>query len=593
MRLLANPLAAKSKLCVYAVMAISTLTICVPAATADQMTLFTCHAPNGQSVGHAGWTIARTPDQFMTASDTCGEGNAGSLHLELGISGAGYGNQAGIAWDFEAPIWATIPEYTINVVDSYAYPDYGSGAGQAAIQASDETDPTYDYRNLGGGSAGSSSIQRTPPDTVSGLEMNTACDASCPSGAVIARLDVSSVTLVLDDSTIPTVTNLAGGLVSGETLRDSTEATFTASDKGPGVYSAWLVIDGKIEPRTLLDSNNGWCTNLGQTTNGTRSFSHPDPCAESVSGKITFNTTALADGQHTVQLDVDDASGNTVTAYDATVTTHNAPAVTTAPSISGTATAGSTLTGTPGTFAAPEGAGAVSSVSSAWLRCSDAAATHCSPIPGTTGTTYAPTSSDAGYYIVYQNTVSDRDGTTIAESQPTLAVSVPTKETASFGGQYGLSSSTSAVGVSGSSGGLGVTSGSSDGITVNLTAPPLLGSTSPWQVTLTVHPHNAHKGTPIYFTGRVLTSPRPSSGKIVNIRARTVRTVRHRHRPVLIYGKWRTFLELHTDSNGAYKGGYRFRFSGNHTYQFSAIAPQEGGFLNTSGVSRPVTVHEH
>lgn len=572
------------------------MVVCSPSASANQMTLFSCHAPNGQAVGHAGWTIARSPDAFMTASDTCGSGGAGSLHLEMAGNGAGYPNLAGIDWIFQAPAWASIAEYILQVSGSYAYPYNGAGVGQAAIWASDESDPIYDYRNLGGATWGTVTVQRTPPDVVTSLVLNVSCDGSCPAGPVISHMDISAATLLLDDSTVPTVGSLAGSLVSGGTLRGSTEASFMASDSGPGVYSAWLVIDGNTQPRVLLDSNNGWCTNLGQTSDGTRSFSHPDPCAESVSGRITFNTSSLTDGQHTVQLDVDDASGNTTTAYNATVTTHNAPAVTTPPAISGSATVGSVLTGTQGTFEAPEGAGALSSIASAWLRCSDAAATHCSAIPGATGQTYTPSSSDTGYYVVYQNTVRDTDGSTTADSQPTLAVADPTKEAAGFGGQSagggGSSSSSGSTSGPGGSGGLG----GSSGITVNLSAPSLLGSTSPWQVTLTVHPRRVRRGWTIKLSGYVATSPRPASGKLVYLQARTVSVAwkgrgRKRHR-VRRYGKWMTFKHLTAEADGKFKATYRFKFGGRHTYQFAAVAPQEGGFLNTTGTSTVVTVQE-
>ncbi|MGN6372374.1 MAG: hypothetical protein ACTHM1_05220 [Solirubrobacteraceae bacterium] len=572
--------------------------VCSAPASANQMTLFVCHAPNGEVVGHAGWTIARTPDAFMTASDTCSSGGTGSLHLELASNGAGYGDQAGIDWIFQAPAWATIAAYTLQVPASYTYPFNGAGEGQAAIWASDETDPVYDYRNLGGGSWGAGTIQRTPPDSVTSLILNAACDGevgSCPSGQVISRMDVSAGTLLLDDSTIPTISDLAGSLVSGGPLRGSTEASFTASNNGPGVYSAWLVVDGNTQPRVLLDSNNGWCADLGQTSDGTRSFSHPDPCAESVGGHITFDTTSLTDGQHTIQLDVDDASGNTTTAYNATVTTHNAPAVSTSPSVSGSTAVGAVLTGTPGTFEAPEGAGSLSSIASAWLRCSDAAATHCSAIPGAIDQTYTPSSSDTGYYIVYQNTVRDTDGSTTADSQPTLAVTDPTKEAAGFGGQSAGGGSSSSSGSTSGAGGSGGIGGSS-GITVNLSAPSLLGSTSPWQVTLTVRPQKVRRGTTIKLSGYVATSPRPASGKLVYLQARTVNVAwkgrGRKHHAVRRYGKWMTFKHLTAAGDGKFNATYRFKLGGKHTYQFTAVAPQEGGFLNTTGTSAVVTVHE-
>jgi hypothetical protein len=567
--------------------------LAISEASANQITLFTCHTPNGQVVGHAGWIITRSSDTNMTASDTCGEGGVGSLHLEMGANGAGYGNGAGINWIFQAPSWATIASYTIKVADSYAYVWTGAGEGQAAIWASDESDPVYDYRNLSSGTREASTIQRTPSDAVTGLSVNASCDGEigrCPAGAAISRLDIPSATLLLDDSTVPNVTNLAGSLVSGGDLRGSTEASFLASDEGPGVYSAWLIIDGKEKPRALLDSNNGWCTNLEQTSNGTRSFSHPEPCAEKASGSVTLDTTALTDGQHSVQLKVDDASGNTTTVYNATITTNNAPSVTARPGVSGVASVGSTLTGTNGTFSAPSGAGPLSGVTGQWLRCSDQAATQCSSIAQATGLSYQPQPADVGYYLVYSNTVSDNDGATTSDSQPTTLVSGSPGSSSCVGGEC-LHGGTGGVGGSGGAGGSGSSSGSGSGVTVDVLTQgnnTLLGSPAKWSVTLKASPGRVRKGITLKLAGNVSTSPRPAAGKLIYVRARTVRRRGH-HR---VYGKWTTFVDLYTKADGSWHTSYKFRLGGRHIYQMQAVAPSEGGFQNPTGNSPAITIIE-
>jgi hypothetical protein len=564
-------------------------------ASANQITLFTCHAPNGQAVGHAGWTITRSSDTNMTASDTCGEGGTGSLHLEMGANGAGYGNGAGINWIFQAPAWATIASYTIKIADSYAYVWTGAGEGQAAIWASDESDPVYDYRNLSSGSREASIIQRTPSDAVTALSVNASCDGEigrCPAGAAIARLDIPSTMLLLDDATVPNVTNLAGSLVSGGELRGSTEASFLASDEGPGVYSAWLVIDGKEKSRTLLDSNNGWCTNLEQTSNGTRSFSHPDPCAEKASGSVTLDTTAFTDGPHSVQLKVDDASGNTTTVYNATITTDNAPSVVTRPTVSGVASVGATLTGTNGTFSVPSGAGSLSGVTGHWLRCSDLAATQCSPISQATSLAYQSQPADVGYYLVYSNTVSDNDGSTTSDSQPTTLVNGSPGSSSCVGGEC-------LHGGTGGTGGLGGSSASGSGVTVDVLTQgnsTLLGSPAKWSVTLKASPGRVRKGTNLKLAGNVSTSPRPAAGKLVYLQARSVSRIwrghGHGRHQINVYGRWTTFVALHTSSNGAWHATYKFRLGGRHVYQMRAVAPSEGGFQNPTGSSAAITITE-
>jgi hypothetical protein len=576
------------------------MSVGLPDARADQMTLFTCHAPAGKAVGHAGWTIARS-GSYMTASDTCTEAGSGSLHLELGGNSGGYPNFANIGWIFQAPSWATIASYTINVADSYAYEWTGAGEGQAAISASDESDPVYDYRNLSKGSWGASTVKRTPPDEVTSLSMGASCDGEagpCPANTPIARFDVSSTTLLLDDSTVPIVSNLTGSMVSEGVLRGSTEASFLASDKGPGVYSTWLVIDGKEQPRVMLDSNNGWCTNLGETSNGTRSFSHPDPCAEMTGGNITLDTTALTDGQHSVQLKVDDASGNTVTAYNKTIVTDNAPAITTRPTVSGVASVGSTLTGVNGSFSASTGAGAVSSVSGQWLRCSDAAATLCSAIAQATSLSYQVQPADAGYYLVYSNTASDNDGSTTSDSQPTTLVAGASGSSSCAGGEC-LHGGTGGLGGAGGASGSSGNAGAGAGVTVDVLTPgnkTLLGSAGKWRVTLKASPARVHKGTTLKLAGVVSTSPRPATGKLIYLQARSVtrawRGHGHNRRRITVYGRWTTFVALRTAGNGGWHATYKFRLGGRHVYQMQAIAPQEGGFQNPTGNSLVITVTE-
>lgn len=316
-----------ARLVLMTVVASVALALQTSAVSANQMTVFTCHDPSGAAVGHDGWTTQRTGDLNMTLADTCAGSNQGALVLNLGANGAGYGNGAGVDWVFTAPSWASIASYTIQIADSYAIPSTGGGSGQVFVNASDESDPNYDYRNLGSAGLGATTIARTPPTRVSSIVVNASCDGQdgpCAAGVEVSHVDVSAASLVLDDFSAPIVSAISGGLVGGTTIKGTSEVTFNAADEGPGVYSAWLVVDGRVQPAVLLNSNNGLCQNLGQTSNGTRSFAHPEPCAKSTSSSVSLDTTGLPDGQHTLKLMVDDAAGDATTAYVGTFTTKNA-----------------------------------------------------------------------------------------------------------------------------------------------------------------------------------------------------------------------------------------------------------------------------
>jgi hypothetical protein len=439
------------------------LAVGAPNASGNQMTVFSCHDPAGEAVGHDGWSNQRTADLDMVATDSCGGAGSGYLGLELAANFGGYGNGARTEWLFQAPAWATIATYTLDLGGTYAIPSTGGGSGQAFVNASDESDPNYDYRNLGAGAQGAGVISRTPPAPVQTLMLDASCDGQsgpCPANTRISALYLTAARILLRDPTTPTVGGFSGSLLPGSTVRGTGEFDFSATDSGPGVYSAQLSVDGAAQPAVLLDSNGGWCRDLGQSGDGTRSFAHPDPCKANVSGAVALDTTALADGEHAVRLKVDDASGNATTAFNGTVSTHNAPVASAPPAISGSAPAGGqqTFSSSAGSWSAPGGAGPIS-YGFQWQDC-DAHGGECRDIQGAASASYTPGAGDAGHALRMLVTASNRDGLTTASSAPTEAIA------AGFGGLAPISSSASR--------GVANGTGAAGSATMHLTQPPTL-----------------------------------------------------------------------------------------------------------------------
>jgi hypothetical protein len=398
------------------------------AAQADQLTVFSCHTPGGRQVGVEGWKVASSGQEYLFAKDGCAPEGKGTIEMEVAASAYGYPNGAGIGWTFTAPSWASIAAYTIHVAGSDTYRSEAGIDGQAAIYASDEAGGVYDYRNLDGGLWGAQSVQRTPPDAVHWITASASCDGEggpCPTGTLIARLNLASTAIVLNDSGTPTVSGLAGALVSPGVLRGAAEASFNATDEGPGVYSARLILDGEEQQPLLLDSNNGLCTDLGETGDGTRSFSSATPCAKSTSGSVTLDTAALKDGKHTLKLIVDDAAGDQTTAFDGTITTNNAPEDTVAPAISsgGQAQVGTVLGSQPGQWSAPQGAGSTT-YAYQWQSC-DGSGEGCTPIAGAESASYTPAPADVGHTLRVAVTAADSDGATTVSSAPSGTVMAP------------------------------------------------------------------------------------------------------------------------------------------------------------------------
>jgi hypothetical protein len=301
------------------------------------------------------------------------------------------------------------------------------------------------------------------------------------------------------------------------------------------------------------------------------------------------NTQSSEDGSHELQVTVIDAAGNQSIAYAGTLTTDNAPTISSPPSISGSAQVGLTLSAANAMFAPRAGLGPLGAVSGQWLRCSGSG-TGCSPITGANSSTYTLTTADKGYAIEYESTAQDAyKHTAHASSAPTVAVTEP--------GSGGNCAGSSCQGASGGNGGSGVggNGANGSGITVtvngagsNLGSVPL-GSNVRWKVSLKVAPPKVRRGTMIKLTGSVTTSPRPSSGKLIYLQARSLGTVwrgkgRKRHR-VMVYGKWVTFQAFRAKSDGSFSSIYRFRLGGKHTYEFQAVAPAEGQYRNPTGTS--------
>ena len=571
-------------------------------AAAHQLRAFVCHDPSGEAAVQEDWSIgAVNRVGWMYAEDTCASANQGYLRVALGASPYGFArtpDEPYIYWSYSSPAWSDIASFDLEVPGSYAYPAYSGGIGEAWVEDSEKTDPAYDLRNLGGGTWGATHVTDEAKGTMTSIQVLAACDGEggpCPAGTPISSIEVSAGNIVLNDLTSPTASTISGSMTDPGQIGGTSEISFHATDtNGPGIYSAALEVDGTRQAATMIGENNGLCRNL-QPTAAIPAFDATHPCPSELDSSLALNTTALRDGKHTVKLYVQDAAGSSSVAWSGTIQTDNAPIITASPVVSGTAQVGGSLSASHGSYTAPPGAGPLSSVSGQWLRCTDEQAQHCSTIAGATNQTYTPTPADTSYHLVYQETVSDTDGTTNADSPPTVPVS-----------DSSTSASCSTACSAGAGGNSSATSSSANGvppITINLPRGSLsannhqLGSPAAWNLNLNVRPTNVHKHTPITLTGHVRTRPLPPRGKIVDLRARTVSTkwVGPRSKPhrITTYGEWTAFAVLRTKNNANFSFTYTFKQGGKHTYQIQAIAPHEGGYTNASGASNIIILREN
>jgi subtilisin len=111
------------------------------------------------------------------------------------------------------------------------------------------------------------------------------------------------------------------------------------------------------------------------------------------------------------------------TLFSGTVKTEPAatpPANTATPAVAGTATVGSTLTATTGTWSGT----APIAYTRQWLRCTGTATTTCAPISGAAGASYVVVAADAARYLRVRVTAANAKGSVDSLSTPTAAVVV-------------------------------------------------------------------------------------------------------------------------------------------------------------------------
>ncbi len=136
-----------------------------------------------------------------------------------------------------------------------------------------------------------------------------------------AEGEITAPEITLSASAVP-----KGSGFTGTLLRESVSGTgtldFTATDGGPGVYQVRVNIDGHQVLAETPNTNNGKCAAAG-TSGGIRVFDYAQPCPTETAVRSEVPTASVADGSHTLEVEVEDAAGNVSSVYTGTVTTLN------------------------------------------------------------------------------------------------------------------------------------------------------------------------------------------------------------------------------------------------------------------------------
>jgi len=217
-----------------------------------------------------------------------------------------------------------------------------------------------------------------------------------------------------------TATNEGGSTVARSTL---TAAVALPVPVPPAPNGAPFITGNTLVGATLTANPGSWTDPAATFAYAWQRCDASGTCAPIDGATGSTYTPTSADLGQTLRVEVTatGTNGASATADSATVgpVTVPAPTATSAPSIAGTPTVGATLTANAGSWSDPS-----ATIAYQWQRC-DAAGGSCTAIAGATGSSYTPTSDDAGSQLRVEVTAVNAAGTGVADSAAVGPVAQP------------------------------------------------------------------------------------------------------------------------------------------------------------------------
>jgi hypothetical protein len=403
-----------------------------PAHAADWMEV-SCENPNLSAAPSEGWSSFAAGGGYGSNNSTsCGPG---SPMFAILSTDAAVGVGSAETLQFTPPGGSTLVGGQVDVAfyaDGGGYNASGTAVAYTPNYAYDGSDVFFQCASglppCANGSYDFAGVLGIPGGRGGNLYLSAGCGGhegyACNSGGSEGAWSLVRMwwaNLLLSSSATPAAGGVGGTLLSPG-ARGVQELAFTASDPGgPGVYAVTAQVDGNALYSGTPDNNGGKCIPVGNS-GGALMFDYNQPCRPSESVDLPINTALVADGQHTLKVTVEDAAQNSSVVYDSTITTHNAPAASSPPTILAPSQVfvGAALSTHPGTWTAPTGAGTLA-YGYQWESC-NAEGNNCQTIAGAQNATYTPTPADVGHTLRLTVNASDNDGLATATSTATSVV---------------------------------------------------------------------------------------------------------------------------------------------------------------------------
>jgi hypothetical protein len=280
-----------------------------PARADDTYATVTCRGGADRTVSIDGWTGSG----FLERRNACGSGG----DLSAGPALRPFAQLEGAAWSFTAPPDTRITAFTLfrtvrmEASSSWAWnwsllKDRIEGVAENYVETCWAMSGCY---ALGDGTARAGSrVERSGLD-IGALHGWVDCNpGGCPVGSGASLIRIHRADFSLRDVADPVFSGTPSGdlLDTANPVSGERSLSFSATDRGGGIYQAQLEIDGRVVVRQTVDDNGGRCR---------LPFSGAVPCKLAASGTLGYNTARLADGEHSIRLIVNDATQTNRAAY--------------------------------------------------------------------------------------------------------------------------------------------------------------------------------------------------------------------------------------------------------------------------------------
>lgn len=292
-----------------------------------------CVNPNQSAAPSEGWT------SFVTGGPGYGSNNGtgcapGSPMFAILSSAAAAGVGSGENLQYTPPAGSTLIGGSVDVsmfADGGGYNASGTAVAYTPSFAYDASDVFFQCASglppCSNGTYDFSGVLGLPADRGGSFYIGAGCGGAagyaCDEGGSEGAWSLVRVwwaNFLLSNEATPTGSGITGTLLD-QNAEGTAELTLDAADPGgPGVYLVTVEIDGNTVYSGTPNSNGGKCVPVG-TSGGALMFDYGQPCPGSESVDLPIKTTALANGQHTLKVVVQDAAGNSAVAYDGTIST--------------------------------------------------------------------------------------------------------------------------------------------------------------------------------------------------------------------------------------------------------------------------------